>query len=68
MTFLTDGSSPIYIGFGSMASQEVAKTARLVMDAVPQLSQRAILATGWGGLSVSEVPDYIYILESAPHD
>jgi sterol 3beta-glucosyltransferase len=68
MAFLASGSPPIYIGFGSMASEDAAKTTRLVMDAVCQSGQRAILATGWGGLSTSEVPDTIHILQSAPHD
>lgn len=67
-TFLMAGSPPLYVGFGSMASQDAAQTTRLVIDAVRQSGQRAILATGWGGLSASEVPDFIHILSSAPHD
>lgn len=51
-----------------MASQDAAKTTRLVIDAVRQSGQRAILATGWGGLSTSEVPDTIHVLQSTPHD
>jgi sterol 3beta-glucosyltransferase len=39
-----------------------------VIDAIRQSGQRAVLATGWGGLSTSEVPDTIHILQSAPHD
>ncbi|MBD3885917.1 glycosyltransferase family 1 protein [Phormidium tenue FACHB-886] len=68
VAFLANGSPPIYVGFGSMASQDAAKTTRLVIDAVRQSGQRAILATGWGGLSASEMPDTIHILQSAPHD
>jgi sterol 3beta-glucosyltransferase len=68
VAFLANGSPPIYIGFGSMASQDAAKTTRLVIDAIRQSGQRAVLATGWGGLSTSEVPDTIHILQSAPHD
>ncbi|HIK15052.1 MAG TPA: glycosyltransferase family 1 protein [Leptolyngbyaceae cyanobacterium M33_DOE_097] len=68
VTFLANGSPPIYVGFGSMASQDAARTTRLVIDAVCQSGQRAVLATGWGGLSTSEVPDTIHILQSAPHD
>ena len=68
VAFLANDSPPIYIGFGSMASQDAVKTTRLVMDAVRQSGQRAILATGWGGLSTSEVPDTIHVLQSAPHD
>jgi sterol 3beta-glucosyltransferase len=67
VAFLANGSPPIYVGFGSMASQDAAKTTRLVIDAIHQSGQRAVLATGWGGLSASEVPDTIHILQSAPH-
>ncbi|HEY9629512.1 MAG TPA: glycosyltransferase [Coleofasciculaceae cyanobacterium] len=66
--FLAQGSPPVYVGFGSMASQDAAQTAQLVMDAVRSSGQRAILATGWGGLSSSEIADDVYILQSAPHD
>lgn len=66
--FLASGAPPLYIGFGSMATQAAARTTRLVIDAVQQSGQRAILATGWGGLSAAEVPDYIHLLRSAPHD
>lgn len=68
VAFLANGSPPIYVGFGSMASQDAVKTTRLVIDAIHQSGQRAVLATGWGGLSASEVPDTIHILQSAPHD
>jgi len=68
VAFLANGSPPIYIGFGSMASEDAVKTTRLVIDAVRQSGQRGILATGWGGLSTLEVPDTIHVLQSAPHD
>jgi sterol 3beta-glucosyltransferase len=68
VAFLSQGAVPIYIGFGSMAPQDSRTTTKLVMEAIQQSGQRAILATGWGGLSVSETPSNIYILNSAPHD
>jgi sterol 3beta-glucosyltransferase len=68
VAFLANASPPIYVGFGSMASEDAVKTTRLVIDAVRQSGQRAVLATGWGGLSTSEVPDTIHVLQSAPHD
>lgn len=51
-----------------MASQDSRRTTRLVLEAVRQSGQRAILATGWGGLSSLEIPNNVYILKSAPHD
>jgi sterol 3beta-glucosyltransferase len=68
VAFLSQGSAPIYVGFGSMAPQDSRTTTKLVIEAIQQSGQRAILATGWGGLSALEVPSNIYILNSAPHD
>ncbi|RUT05680.1 glycosyl transferase family 1 [Dulcicalothrix desertica PCC 7102] len=68
VAFIEQGSAPIYIGFGSMASQDSRRTTRLVLEAVRQSGQRAILATGWGGLSYEEIANNVYILKSAPHD
>ncbi|BDA70078.1 hypothetical protein CAL7716_042440 [Calothrix sp. PCC 7716] len=66
--FIGQGSAPIYIGFGSMASQDSRRTTCLVLEAVRQSGQRAILATGRGGLSYEEIPNNVYMLKSAPHD
>ncbi len=53
--FLEHRSGPVSIGFGSMVSQDSAQTTRLVIDALRKSGQRAILATGWGGLLPREV-------------
>ena len=72
--FLAEGDAPVYVGFGSMAAQDASQTTALILDAVRQSNRRAILATGWGGLSaseiseVSEVSENIYMLKHAPHD
>ena len=66
--FLTTGEPPVYIGFGSMATGDASKTTDLVLNAVRQSRTRAILATGWGGLSELESSENIYRLKSAPHD
>ncbi|MGB7088367.1 MAG: glycosyltransferase, partial [Phormidesmis sp.] len=68
VTFLAQGSAPVYIGFGSMVTEDARPVTNLVLDAIEQSGQRAILATGWGGLSPSEISNNVYLLESAPHD
>jgi sterol 3beta-glucosyltransferase len=67
--FLDQGAPPIYIGFGSVGEKNSAlQTTQLAIDALLQSGQRGILATGWSGLSRMEnVPDNVFILESAPH-
>lgn len=68
--FLSSGTPPIYIGFGSMPSIDGEETTQTVLKALRKTGQRAILATGWGGLSADQtVPDaHIHVLSSAPHD
>lgn len=68
LAFLDGGEPPIYIGFGSMAAQDADATTRAVLDAVRLSGRRAILATGWGGLSTTNGPDNTFLLDSAPHD
>lgn len=66
--FLDAGPPPVYIGFGSMASRHPERTTQLVLDAVAQSGCRAILASGWGGLTPDDVPDSVFRLDGAPHD
>lgn len=66
--FLAEGPPPVYIGFGSMGAARAAGRTRLVLEAVALSGERAVLATGWGGLLPAEVPANVFVLESAPHD
>jgi sterol 3beta-glucosyltransferase len=66
--FLEGGEPPIYIGFGSMRSHDTEHVTRLVLAAVKQAGVRAILATGWGGLAASDVPENVFLIRSVPHD
>jgi sterol 3beta-glucosyltransferase len=66
--FLKAGDKPIYIGFGSMPSWDPKKLTRQIIKAVRRANVRAILATGWGGISEMEIPDTIFAIEGAPHD
>jgi sterol 3beta-glucosyltransferase len=65
--FLDKGSPPIYIGFGSMGSRKPEETANLVLQALGQTRQRAILLSGWGGMHPETLPDSVYLVDSVPH-
>jgi sterol 3beta-glucosyltransferase len=67
-TFLQAGPPPVYIGFGSMPSQDAEAKLQVILAALAQTGARGIVATGWGGLAAAETPDTVYLLESAPHD
>jgi len=70
-TFLDDGAPPIYIGFGSMPSQDPKRLTETILQSLERVNCRAILATGWGGLTAKHLPDSlrarVYVMEKAPH-
>lgn len=69
--FLNAGEPPVYIGFGSMPSKDPETMTRMALEALTRVPSRAILATGWGGLSVSTLPPElagrVFVLGKAPH-
>jgi UDP:flavonoid glycosyltransferase YjiC (YdhE family) len=67
LNFLQAGSPPVYIGFGSMGSRKPAETTDLVLQALSQTGQRAILLSGWGGLQKTELPASVFMVDSIPH-
>lgn len=66
--FLDAGPPPVYIGFGSMGAAHAEARAAKVLEAIALTGERAVLATGWGGLKPDAVPANVFLLESAPHD
>ena len=66
--FLAAGEKPVYVGFGSMAGRNPQRTASIVVDALQKAKVRGIIATGWGGLDASNLPETIFKIEQAPHD
>lgn len=65
--FLNDGPAPVYVGFGSMPSDDAQALTRDVVAALDLAGQRGIIATGWSGLSGDDLPPQHFALESAPH-
>ncbi|WP_371810189.1 glycosyltransferase [Deinococcus sp. JMULE3] len=56
------------IGFGSMTTPDPQATTREVVRALERSGQRAVLLSGWGGLSAADVPDSVFVTDSVPHD
>lgn len=65
--FLEDGEPPVYVGFGSMAGRDPERFAGIVINALMKTGQRGVIATGWGGMSVIQIPKNVFVLDSAPH-
>ena len=67
LDFLQAGPPPVYIGFGSMGSRKPAETTDLVLQALAQTQQRAILLSGWGGMQKTDLPASVCMVDSIPH-
>ena len=67
LEFLEAGTPPVYIGFGSMSNRKPEEIANLVIRALQLTNQRAILLSGWGGLQGSNLPESVFMIDSAPH-
>ena len=48
--FLSQGERPVYVGFGSMPSDDPAKLTRTIVEAVEIVGCRALVSAGWAGL------------------
>lgn len=68
--FLEAGPPPVYVGFGSIFGKNPRDLTARVIEGIRRSGFRAILASGWGGLDVTDftLPDSIFTLKSAPHD
>ncbi len=69
--FLSDGPKPIYVGFGSMLNGYSSDLTKKIVEAIRVSGYRAILATGWGGISaeqISGLEHQICLINNAPHD
>jgi sterol 3beta-glucosyltransferase len=68
LQFLQAGPPPVCIGFGSMSNRQPEKASELILHAVAQANQRAIILSGWDGFQETALPKTVFVMESAPHD
>jgi sterol 3beta-glucosyltransferase len=66
LDFLNDGPPPIYVGFGSMSSKNPQETTNLVLLALNETKQRAIMLSGWNGLKKTDLPSSVFMVDSVP--
>ncbi|HEY0407825.1 MAG TPA: glycosyltransferase [Pyrinomonadaceae bacterium] len=66
--FLEDGQPPVFLTFGSMINEDPSALSKLIAEAIRRAGCRAIVQTGWGGLSIEpERASNIYQIGFAPH-
>lgn len=69
LDFLASGAPPVYVGFGSMNTQQAEKITEIVLETLARTKQRAVLSAGWGNIGGnSNLPDNVYKVEFVPHD
>jgi sterol 3beta-glucosyltransferase len=67
--FLAAGEPPLYIGFGSMGfGKHAAARGATILEAVHRVGARAVIATGWGGIDLTETPTNVLVVRDIPHD
>ena len=64
--FLQAGPPPVYVGFGSMSNRKPEETADLILQALARTQQRAIILSGWSGMTKTDLPRSVYMLDSIP--
>ena len=67
VAFLEQEPRPIYVGFGSMANRDPEATTALIVEAVAEAGQRAVLLSGWGELRQDNLPEKVFMARSIPH-
>lgn len=67
LEFLNAGDPPVYVGFGSMTGRNPQTLTHIIVDAIAQSKQRAILQAGWAGIGETQLPSHIFLLDVAPH-
>ncbi|MFP3855219.1 MAG: hypothetical protein ACLFWD_13100, partial [Anaerolineales bacterium] len=65
--FINDGPAPIYLGFGSMHDRWPEQTTQILVRAINEVRQRAVLYSGWAGLGQTDLPEHVHLLNYAPH-
>lgn len=68
VNFIKAGSAPVYVGFGSMMGRNPVALTELVLKSLLLTGRRGILQMGWGGLSNIDLPDWVFPVESIPHN
>ena len=66
--FIKSGNPPVFIGFGSMPIKDPGRTTKMILEALEQTGQRAILHAGWGGLGNQSLPRSIFRIDYAAYD
>lgn len=66
--FLDSGDPPLYLGFGSMATDDPEGVMRTFVETVERLGRRGVISAGWARLHSDDLPDSILAIGDVPHE
>jgi vancomycin aglycone glucosyltransferase len=61
--FLTAGTPPVYVGFGSMPLKDSQDAARVVIESIRSHGRRALVARGWTELALIDARDDCFAID-----
>lgn len=64
--FLAAGPPPVFVGFGSTATNKGAALSRIVTEAATRAKARVVLQSGWSGLASDD--ENVLTIGSVPHE
>ncbi len=68
LDFLAAGEAPIYVGFGSVVTEDPAALTRTIFTALDKAGARGIVSEGWAHLGGDSPPPNVYVIGDCPHD
>jgi sterol 3beta-glucosyltransferase len=68
LDFLAAGEAPIYVGFGSVVTENPAALTRTIFTALDKAGARGIVSEGWAHLGGDAPPPNVYVIGDCPHD
>jgi UDP:flavonoid glycosyltransferase YjiC (YdhE family) len=67
-SFLASGPAPVYVGFGSMVSDDAAALTRTVLRGAGARERRVLMSKGWAGIGSAELPSSVMVVHGPmPH-
>ncbi len=67
LDFISSGSPPVVVGFGSMTVRDPHALAETVVSALRLAGRRGILLGGWGGIRSADPGEDVFQIDYAPH-
>lgn len=66
--FLSKGTSPLLVTFGSMVHQDMTRCLKLIYEICKSRNERLILVRGWNKSLTAPVSDSVFVVDTVPYD